>query len=330
LAAIVGVRERTTSPACLNEPGGIPIISNQKIKTKKTIQCYTMLLPSIIGLALFVVYPIIWVFRYSMFRFTGFGQPIYIGLENFVRIFTNDPKFWGTVVNSFVFAFGKLLVELPLAFILAYLLARKFRGSSFFRTMFYLPSVLSVAIVGLEFSYLFAAYSGVVNEWLIAVNINDFLGMTVPVSWFSTRAMALVISMVASIWQNFGLNMLFFMTGLQSISNDLYEAADIDGANGIQRLFRITIPMLGPVTQMVVMNAILGSLKIADLILTLSNGQPAGTSEVMMTYIYKQFFGRSTAASYGYASALVIVTSVILAIVAFVYLKTTKKSSRIY
>ncbi|NLD94465.1 MAG: sugar ABC transporter permease [Fibrobacter sp.] len=289
-----------------------------------------MLLPSIAGLTLFVVYPIAWVFRYCMYRYTGFGQPIHVGLSNFVRILTNDPKYWDTVLNSFIFAFGKLLVELPLAFILAYILARKFHGSSLFRTLFYLPSVLSVAIVGLVFSYIFAAYNGVVNEWLLSINIKDLLGMSVPISWFSTRSMALLISMIASIWQNFGLNMLFFMTGLQSIPRDLYEAADIDGANGTQRLFRITIPMLAPITQMVVMNAILGSLKIADLILTLTNGQPAGKSEVMMTYIYKQFFGRSTAASYGYASALVIVTSVILAIVAAVYLRTTKKASRIY
>ena len=128
------------------------------------------------------------------------------------------------------------------------------------------------------------------------------------------------------------MNMLFFMTGLQSVPEELYEAADIDGASKVQRFFNITLPMLGPVTQMVVLNAILGSLKVTDLILVLTNGQPSGKTEVMMSYIFKLFFGSttSTASDYGYGAALVMIAGVILGIVAIVYLKATKKSSTIY
>ena len=138
--------------------------------------------------------------------------------------------------------------------------------------------------------------------------------------------------MIDSIWQNFGINMLFFMTGLQSISPEMYEAASIDGASNTRQFFQITIPLLGPVLQMVLMNAILGSLKVTDLVLTLTNGNPSGKTEVMMTYIYKQFFGQggSTAKDYGYGAALTVVTAVILMLVTLVYLKATKKSSEVY
>jgi raffinose/stachyose/melibiose transport system permease protein len=293
------------------------------------IQCYIMLTPSLVGMVLFVVYPILWIVRFCMYRFTGFGDPIFIGLGNLSRALS-DIKFWSSVNNSFIFAFGKLTVELPLALVLANFLAEKSRSSLLYRTVFYLPSVLSVAIVGIQFSYLFGAINGVINEWMIALGISSFFGKKVPISWFSTRALSMGVLMLASIWQNFGVNMLFFMTGLQSIPQDLYEGAAIDGASKTQQFFYITIPMLGPVTQMVIMNAILGSLKITDLVLVLSNGQPAGRSEVMMTYIYKLFFGGSTASNYGYASTLVLFCAFILGIVAFIYLRTTRKISNIY
>lgn len=113
------------------------------------------------------------------------------------------------------------------------------------------------------------------------------------VMWFSNENTAMIMLMLASIWENFGINMLFFMTGLQSISPEIYEAAAIDGASNSRQFLNITIPMLGPVLQMVLMNAILGSLKVTELVLTLTDGRPSGKTEVMMTYVYKQFFGYS-------------------------------------
>ena len=142
----------------------------------------------------------------------------------------------------------------------------------------------------------------------------------------------MIMLMIASIWQNFGINMLFFMTGLQSISPEMYEAASIDGASNTRQFLTITIPLLGPVLQMVLMNAILGSLKVTDLVLTLTNGKPSGKTEVMMTYIYKKFFGDGGASGldFGYGAALTVVTAVILAIVTLIYLRATKKSGDVY
>lgn len=292
---------------------------------KEVIQCYLMTAGSVIGMIVFVVIPLIWIMRWCLFSYKGYGAVRFVGMNNFVRVFMRSDKYWLAVRNTFVFAIGKLLVEIPLALVLAFVLTRRLRGRDFFRSVFFMPSMLSVAVIGVVFTYLFNHNQGVVNS-LIKV----FGGK--GVKWFSNGDTAMILLMIVSIWQNFGINMLFFMTGLQSIPPELYEAAAIDGASQTQQFFRITIPMLGPIMQMVLMNAILGSLKVTDLVLTLTNGKPSGKTEVMMTYIYKRFFGESGASAmdYGYGAALTVVTAVILTIVTLMYLRATKKNSDIY
>ena len=299
--------------------------NRRKLNTVKTIQSYLMILGSVAGLAIFVVFPLGWILRFCLFSYKGYGTPTWVGLENFIRVFAHATKYWIAVKNTFVFAIGKLLVEIPLALVLAYVLSTKLKGRNFFRAVFFMPSMVSVAIIGVIFRYFFTHSGGVVNEF-----IKLFGGA--PVQWFSNGTTAMIVIMIASIWQNFGINMLFFMTGLANISPDLYEAASIDGASNVKQFFRITIPLLGPVLQMVLMNAILGSLKVTDLVLTLTNGRPAGETEVMMTYIYKTFFGAEgfAAQDYGYGSALTVVTALILGIVTIIYLKTTKKTGEVY
>lgn len=295
----------------------------ERLNRKEVLQSYLMIACSVIGLIVFVIIPLVWVMRYCMYSYKGFGDTVFVGMKNFIRVFTNSPKFWLAVKNTFIFTFGKLLVEIPLALVLAFLLTSKLRGVSFFRTIYFLPSMFSVAVIGVIFSFLFSSYNGVVNELV------KLLGHT-SIKWFSDGTLAMIVLMIASIWQNFGLNMLFFMTGLQSIPLELYEAAAIDGASTKQQFFNITIPMLGPILQMVLMNAILGSLKVTDLVLVLTDGKPNGQTEVMMTYIYKQFFSLSSSSDYGYGAALVVVTAVILCIVTLIYLRMTKKSGELY
>ena len=298
---------------------------HSRLDTTATIQSYLMVAGTVIGMIGFVVLPLMWIMRYSVFKYKGYGTATFVDLDNFIRVFTRSGKYWLSVKNTFVFAIGKLLVEIPLALVLAFVLTRRLKGTDFFRSVFFMPSMISVAIIGVVFVYLFGHDSGVINGLLQKVGGK-------PVMWFSSGTTAMIVLMIASIWQNFGINMLFFMTGLQSIDPSMYDAASIDGASNTQQFFRITIPLLGPVTQMVLMNAILGSLKVTDLVLTLTDGKPSGKTEVMMTYIYKQFFsqGGATAKDWGFGAALTVVTAIILSIVTIIYLKATKKSSDIY
>lgn len=297
----------------------------RKLNTRQTIQSYLMIAGSVLGLIIFVVIPLLWVVRYCAYSYKGYGTMRFVGLENFIRVFLRSPKYWMSVANTFIFAICKLAVEIPLALVLAFLLTRKIKGVTFFRSMYFMPSMISVAIMGVIFSYLFSHESGIVNGLLKALGGEG-------VKWFSNRWTALIVIMIASIWQNFGINMLFFMTGLQSISQEMYEASEIDGASNTRQFFSITLPLLGPVLQMVLMNAILGSLKVTDLVMTLTNGGPSGQTEVMMTYIYKQFFGAAgmTGKDWGYASALTVVTAAILGVVTLIYLRATKKTEDVY
>ena len=300
--------------------------AKKKLNTIKTIQSYLMILGSVAGLVIFVVIPLIWIFRWCLFEYRGWGEAKFVGLENFARVFrSTSQKYWLAVGNTFIFAFGKLLVEIPLALVLAFMLSGQLKGRSFFRSVYFMPSMISVAIIGVVFNYFFAHQGGVVNTFIKA-----FGGKIVK--WYSNGTTSMIVVMIASIWQNFGINMLFFMTGLQSISPELYEAASIDGASNVRQFFKITIPLLGPVLQMVLMNAILGSLKVTDLVLTLTNGGPSGRTEVMMTYIYKAFFGAAgfSAQDWGFASALTIITALILALVTIVYLRVTRKTGEVY
>ena len=293
------------------------------LRKKEIIQSYLMVGASTILLFAFVLFPLFWQLRWCLFSYRGHGEATFVGLDNFIRVFERSPKYWLSVKNTFVFTFGKLLIEIPVAMVLAFILSRDIKGRDFFRTVYFMPSMISVAVMGVVFTYLFAHNTGVINELLKAVGMK-------PVKWFANGGTAMGVLMAASIWANFGINMIFIMTGIQSISPDMYEAAELDGATGPQQFIHITIPLLGPVLQMVLMNAILGSLKVTDEVLVLTNGAPNGKTEVMMTYIYKQFFQNSSARDYGYGSALTVITALILGVLTFVYLKVTKKSGDVY
>lgn len=298
----------------------------ERLNRQSTIQSYLMIAGSVIALIVFVVIPLVWIMRYSVFSYRGFGDMKFVGMKNFKKIFSSSySKYWLSVKNTFVFAIGKLLVEIPLALVLAFILTRNIRGVTFFRSVYFMPSMISVAVMGVIFNYIFAHVGGVANEFIKLFNGE-------PVKWFQKANTSMLVLMIASIWQNFGINMLFFMTGLQSISPEMYEAASIDGASNTRQFFTITIPLLGPVLQMVLMNAILGSLKVTDLVLTLTNGRPTGQTEVMMTFIYKKFFGDNvtSAMDYGVGAALTVVTAIILTIVTLIYLRATKKTGDVY
>ena len=288
--------------------------------TGDSVQAMGMLAPMMLGFVIFTYVPIVYILRYSLYNSNGFKES-WVGLNNFVRLFTRDATYWKSLITTFILAFGKLLIEIPLAMILALLLNKGIKGTGFFRVTLFLPAIISTAICGLIFSLMFASYNGIINTML-----QNWGWIQKPISWFSNRWTALLVLGLASVWNNFGINMIFFLMALQSVPKELYESARIDGITPVRRFFSITLPMIGPTFQSVLLMAIVGSLKMADLILASTNGQPAGGTEVVMTYVFKYFFGYSgRRVEVGYASAMAVVTGIILAIVSFVYMRMTKK-----
>lgn len=300
----------------------------KKLHSANKIQEILMITPMTIGFLLFSVYPIIWVLRWSFFKYNGYSEPVFVGLGNFIRVFSRDPAYWNSLKNTFLIAGMKMIFEIPLALVLAVLLNNKIKGSSFFRVIFFLPSVFSIAVVGLIFSILFGAYNGIVNAILKNIGL-----ITQNISWFSDKGHAMFVIILVSLWTTFGLNMIYFLMGLQNISKSLYECASIDGANEVQQFFYITMPLVAPILQLVLMLSVLGTMKMTDLILVLTNGAPGGSTEVVMTYIFKYFFSYGESAAmevqFGYASSMAVVTAVILGIVTLIYLKVSKKMQEV-
>lgn len=300
----------------------------KKLHSANKIQEILMITPMTIGFLLFSVYPIIWVLRWSFFKYNGYSEPVFVGLGNFIRVFSRDPAYWNSLKNTFLIAGMKMIFEIPLALVLAVLLNNKIKGSSFFRVVFFLPSVFSIAVVGLIFSILFGAYNGIVNAILKNIRL-----ITQNISWFSDKGHAMFVIILVSLWTTFGLNMIYFLMGLQNISKSLYECASIDGANEVQQFFYITMPLVAPILQLVLMLSVLGTMKMTDLILVLTNGAPGGSTEVVMTYIFKYFFSYGESAAmevqFGYASSMAVVTAVILGIVTLIYLKVSKKMQEV-
>lgn len=309
-------------------------VKNKAVKRGKRlhmgnkVQEILMITPMTIGFLLFSVFPIFWVIRWSFFNYNGYSEPVFIGLENFIRAFTRDAAYWNSLKNTFLIAGLKMLIEIPLALFLAVLLNNKIKGSAFFRVIYFLPSVFSIAVVGLIFSILFSAYNGIVNAVLRETGL-----IARNISWFSDKGHAMFVIILVSLWTTFGLNMIYFLMGLQNISKSLYECASIDGATQIQQFFYITVPLVAPILQLVLMLSVLGTMKMTDLILVLTNGAPGGSTEVVMTYIFKYFFSYGDNAArdvqFGYASAMAVITAMILGLITAVYLKISRKMQEV-
>ncbi len=299
---------------------------NTNANKKDALQAYLMLAPQIIGFFLFSMLPLIYISRYCLYDYDN-ARAIFVGFDNFIRIFTRDEQFWISVGNTFIFTFGKLLIEIPLALFLAILLSKKLRGSDLFKGIFFMPNILSTAVVALIFSFLFSTFDGVINSVLMNFGLVEF-----PINWLGEKWTAMFVLMLVSIWQNFGINMLLLFSGVQGIPSDVYESSSIDGATGMKQFWLITLPMLMPVFKIVLMLAIIGSMTMTDLVLVLTNGGPAGGTSVTMLYIYQKFFGMGTMSStqeIGYASAMGVVAALILVVLVVLYKKITNKIDKI-
>ncbi len=292
------------------------------------VQAICMLLPMLAGFALFSIYPMGWLVKWAFYNYDGVRTPTFAGMENFVRAFSRDPYYWRALLNTFYIVGVKMVIEIPLAMFLAVALNKATKVNAVYRTVFFMPSIISTAIIGLVFFLMFDPFQGVINQILKGLGLIDK-----RINWFSDRLTANAVIITASVWKGFGVNMIFFLMGLQSIPGDLYECAELDGASAWRTFRSITLPMLSPFAKTVIMLCLVNSMKMSDLVLTLTNGQPNGTTEVVMSYTFKYFFSYGVAdavSQYGYASALAVVTAVILGLITGAYFLTTRKMGDVY
>ena len=289
-------------------------------------QCYLLISLQIIGFFVFTIYPIIWAVMKSWYYYTGVAsETSFVGWQNFITAF-QDAKYWSSWIFTFKFTLYKICIEIPIALILATLITKGRKGSNFFRSMFYLPNIISVAIVGVMLSNLFD-YFGIMNKILTQVGI-----ISSPIDWFANSSTAMTVLVAGSTWSSFGINILYFCAALNNVPNSMYEAADIDGAGIFTKFFKITLPMIAPVASTVLLLAINGTLHIGEYILVTTNGGPAGTTYSVGAYLINSFVPgfAGASANIGYGCALSVITSVIYSIIAVLYTKATAKLQNIY
>lgn len=266
--------------------------------------------PWLIGFVLFTAGPMIasLVFSFSDLNLIK-GEFNFVGLGNYVRLFTADPKFTNALAVTFTYAAFAIPLTLVAGFLLACLLNKKIAGANFWRTIFYMPSVVSGVVVALIWRGLFNEKFGLVN-WLLGL-----AGIAGP-DWFNSGWGALSALVIISLW-SVGGGMIIYLAGLQGIPTQLYEAAELDGCNGTQKFTRITIPMMTPV---IFFNLIIGIINCFQYFTepwTLTRGGPAEATQFYNIYIYKTAFSYQ---NMGYGSALAwILFFIVLALSALVF-----------
>lgn len=295
-------------------------VFKKKWDKKEVIACYIMLALPIIGFLVFTLYPMLWAGRISFFSYDGIkSHTKFVGWENYRVLFTSV-SYWRTWITNLIILVIKMPIEALLAFITAYILTEKTKFAGFYRTMYYMPAIIGAAIVALMFSNLFD-YFGVINANLVKFGIIDK-----PINWFESRVTSMAVIIITTFWCSFGTNVLYFIAALSNVSKEVNESAMIDGANGITRMFRITLPMILPMMQVLMLLSINGVLYIGEIVLLLTGGAPAGTTYTVQAYLMRYIVpGFGGTADLGYMSSASIVTSIICCIVAVVFNKVSAK-----
>ncbi len=264
---------------------------------------WLFILPTIIGLVILNIIPIFQTIYQSFFKTGDFGKGnIFIGFENYERVF-GDSEVWQSLINTLKYAVVEVPFSIIIALVLAVFLNRKMKGRSVYRTIIFLPMVAAPAAVAMVWRWLFNSDFGL---------LNNIFGLNVK--WLSDPKIAIFSIAVIGVWSIVGYNMVLFISGLQEIPRDYYEAAEIDGATGIKSFFHITIPLLSPTIFFVLVTRIIGALQVFDLIyMVIDKTNPAlGKTQSLVYLFYKYAFINK---NMGYGATIVVLLLILTMIV---------------
>jgi len=264
--------------------------------------------PSLIIYTLFTIAPVFIGLFYSFtdWNINRMAEPVFRGLENYGRIF-KDTIFLKSMLNTFIYAFSTTILKTVVGLMLAVALIKKIPLNSLFRTLFYMPCVMSATIVGILFRSILAS-DGLLNKGLLAI------GIAGP-DWLAKYGTAMTSVITIESWMWSGFTMFIFIAGLQAIPRDYYESAEIEGASKLLQFFKITLPLLIPSFTVVITLNITGGLRVFDIIYVLTNGGPGFDTQVMNTYTFRAF----SLGLLGESSASAIVLAVVIVSISFLF-----------
>ncbi|KEQ24756.1 carbohydrate ABC transporter permease [Paenibacillus tyrfis] len=270
--------------------------------------------PMVLGFVTLLLIPLVTAFYMSLTDWPLLGEATFTGLDNYRTILT-DSEFWKVLGNTVYFAAGLVPLNIILALLLAVPLSKSLPGMGMYRTVMFIPVMTSLIVWSIVWKYMFATDSGFINQLL------QLIGIQGP-AWLYNTKLAMPAVIVTSVLKNVGLNMVLFIAALQQVPVQLYEAARIDGASKPATFFRVTVPMITPTIFLTVMMTIIGSLKVFGQIYVMTQGGPAGSTKVLVYYIWEKAFKLF---EFGYASALAYVLFVIILILTMIQWQMRKR-----
>ncbi|WP_411676935.1 carbohydrate ABC transporter permease [Caproicibacter sp.] len=272
---------------------------------RQLIAVAPFILVGFVFVCIFVIYPQIKNVWMSLTEY-NIMQPsnsVFVGIQNYAKAFVGDEKdkFWIAFRNVILYGVFTIPPGMLIGLILAVLINGVKKFNTFFRAILYLPVLIDWIVVSIIFLYLFSdGKAGLVNYYLMKLNI-----LQQPIAWFSSTWTANAVIWIFGIWKSIGWVMIIYLAGLQGISKDIYEAAEIDGATKTQKFLKITIPLIRPTTYFVLINLIIGSFNVFFAVYMLTSGGPIGTTDVLQNYMYNQAFKYM---NFGYACAISVIT----------------------
>ena len=279
---------------------------------KESFWAWVFILPAFLGTFIFIIIPIFASFGLSFIDWNLINKPKMVGLENYIGLF-NDPVFYQVLWNTLYYALITAIFSIILPLMLAIALDRKIKGSSFFKTAYFIPFVTPMIVIGIVWTWIFDSNYGILN-WVLGVGDN--------IKWLYDKNFAMPALIIVSVWKNIGYNMLIFLAGLQAIPESINEACEIEGATGIKRFFLVTLPLLSPTVFFVSIMTTISSFHVFDLIYLMTDGGPENSTSVLVYWIYKQAFEFF---NIGKASAIAYVLFVIILSLTYVQWITRKK-----
>jgi len=278
---------------------------------------FLFLLPAAILFIGIIIVPIIMSTYYSLHDWNGFSDMKFVGLDNYIELFTsttiNFPK---ALLNAVFFMLASVFIQLPFSLLLALLLAKGRKGSRLFLSVYFIPVLLSTVVIGQLWLKIYNPDYGILNVALNSIGLESWTKV-----WLGDRGTALIAAFIPTLWQYTGYHMLLMYAGIRSVPQELREAALIDGASESQINRRIIIPMIKPIIKVCVIISVTGALKVFDLIYILTNGGPAHATEVPSTLLVSMMFLRNR---YGFGSAIAVILIFLCFLVAYIIRKSFK------
>lgn len=264
--------------------------------------------PTVAMYFLFFIYPTITSFVFGFTDWDGLNARQFIGLDNFVNAF-KDAEFRSSILNNLIILIFSCGIQVPLIIIFSLLISNVKRFQGFYKTTVFMPSILSTSIIGILWGYIYDPDVGLLNNFLKVFGID-------PIYWLAESKWAMFSILLTNAWQWMGFYIVLILAAILGIPKDIDEAAMIDGATGVQRAWYLTVPLIRPIINVVIMLSIAGALRVVDIVLVMTNGGPAGSTEVMASYMVNKAIKYG---EYGYGSALSIIIFIIALVLTALY-----------